>query len=619
MPPMTALVALGLVLGSSFAHDGPDPVAAWEFQPRYVQSGILKSRIGPQATILGAPKASNTSQGQCLQMDGDKDAFLVAPDFKPHEAMLPKRYITVEAWAAINMGKGFGSFVSIIQDNGRFEKGWSLGYNDRAFTFGLSTKGADDGDGKLTYLASKTRYEIGKIYHVVGTYDGVTQRIYVNGKLDGESKVQSGEILYPEKAPWALGCFKDDDEHHPHDGRMVEVAIYDLAAKPEAVEHLFEHKKELASAAPVIQENPNFDWVVDPYLQFPTPSSMTIMWETSRPGSSVVHYGSNKGSLTKAEGSVTRNPQSLIHKVTLNGLKPESHYVYKVESVDSQGKKLESKLLTFRTAPAGDRAIRFTIVGDTQDQPHINKRIAEHMWNERPDFFMIVGDLVGTGANKKHWTQDFFGSMRPLFDRVPLVPVIGNHEGDARLYYDYMSVPDPEYWYRFTYGPAEFFVVDSNRNVAPGSDQYKWLDAALASSKAKWKFVAHHHPPYSSDEDDYGNLWEGQSARGDIRLRGLVQLYEKHKVDVVWNGHIHSYERTWPLLAGQASENGPVYVVCGGGGGGLETHGPTRPEFSNRIRHGHHYCVVSINGNTFEMTAFDIEGRTFDGLKIVKK
>jgi hypothetical protein len=99
----------------------------------------------------------------------------------------------------------------------------------------------------------------------------------------------------------------------------------------------------------------------------------------------------------------------------------------------------------------------------------------------------------------------------------------------------------------------------------------------------------------------------------------VTQLYEKYGVDVVWTGHIHSYERTWPIEKGQASSKGPIYVVCGGGGGGLETHGPTRPEFSNRIRHGHHYCVVSINGKTFEMSAFDIEGRMFDNLKIEKR
>lgn len=562
---------------------------------------------------------AETPFGQSLRLGGET-RLILADDFSSAKTRLPVEKFTVEAVAAVSMGTSYGSFLGVMQDNGGHEKGWLLGYNDKSFSFALSTVGADDGDGKMTYLEGKTPFEIGRFYHVVGTYDGKTMRLYVNGKLDGESSVQSGPILYPDRAPWTLGVYKDDDEDFPMDGRLSRIALYDLVANPDGVEHLFEHHADLTQAEPeVLPENPNFEWVVKPYLQSPGRDTMTIMWESTRTSTSRVLFGPSKDRLTSAAGSVTRNPQSLVHRVTLTGLTPDSHYVYRVESEDDQGRKLSSDLYTFRTAPAANRAIRFTVVGDTQDQPAVNTRIAQHMWNERPDFFMIVGDLVGTGANKRHWTNDFFGSMRPLLDRVPLIPVIGNHEGDARLYYDYMHVPEPEYWYRFSYGPAEFFVVDSNREMGVGSEQYRWLDEALASSAARWKFVAHHHPPYSSDEDDFGNLWEGQSTRGDTRVRDLVALYEKHRVDVVWTGHIHSYERTWPIQSGRASDDGPVYIVCGGGGGGLETHGPTRPEFSNRIRHGHHYCVVSIYDGTFEMSAFDIEGRMFDNLRIVKR
>jgi 3',5'-cyclic AMP phosphodiesterase CpdA len=546
---------------------------------------------------------------------------VVADDLNSMRDMLPTQKLTVEAWAEVNAPIRDGSFIGTEQRKGSAGKGWSLGTDEGRFTFTLATKGStdDQGRGRFTTLKSKTDHQSGRMCHVVGTYDGKTMRIYVNGKLESESAEQSGDILYPDKAPVTLAGLPNSGSNVSILARIKEVNLYDKVATSEGVAGLFAHNGSLATAEPQADEDANFDWVVRPYQQYPTLDSMTIMWETTRTATSVVYFGPDKNHLTKAEGTVTRNPQSLIHRVRLSGLKPDSHYVFRTESVDSQGRKLESPLLTFRTAPDRARAIRFTIVGDTQDQPAVNSRIANHMWNERPDFFMIVGDLVGTGANKKHWTNDFFGSMRPLFDRVPLIPVIGNHEGDARLYYDYMSVPEPEYWYRFTYGPAEFFVVDSNRNVKPGSAQYQWLESALASSKARWKFVAHHHPPFSSDDDDFGNLWEGQSTRGDVNLKPVTQLYEKYGVDVVWTGHIHSYERTWPIVKGQASPKGPIYVVCGGGGGGLETHGPTRPEFSNRIRHGHHYCVVSINGKTFEMSAFDIEGRMFDNLKIEKR
>jgi len=599
-------------------HDGPDPIAAWDFHSRHVTAGVLKARAGRDAKITGELNEAETASGKCLLFDGVNDWLMVAEDTTEAEEFLPKQKFTVEAWVALNNPLEKGSIVGMTKHNRDAEQGWHLGFGAKNFQFALATKGSSNTSGKLTYLKGTTEFELGRFYHVIGTYDGKAMRLYVNGKLESTSTDQSGDILYPEKTPFTIGCFKDNNEEFPMNGRVANVAVYDLVATPLAVEHLYEHRAELTKEKPLIQENPTFDWVVKPYLQSPTTSEMTVMWETTRSASSKVLFGPSKDKLTEASGSFTKNFQSLVHKVTLTGLTPESHYVYRVESVDSEGRKLESELMTFRTAPTRDRSVRFTIVGDTQDNPAVNKRIAEHMWNERPDFFMIVGDLVGTGANKTHWTEHFFGSMRPLLDRVPLIPVIGNHEGDARLYYDYMSVPAPEYWYKFSYGPADFFVVDSNRPTGPDSEQYKWLEAELAASTAKWKFVAHHHPPYSSDEDDYGNLWEGQSMRGDLRMRAMTKLYEKYGVDVVWAGHIHSYERTWPLISGSSAESGPVYIVCGGGGGGLERHGPTRPEFSRRIRHGHHYCVVSLHGSTFEMSAFDIEGRLFDTLTIKK-
>jgi len=181
-------------------------------------------------------------------------------------------------------------------------------------------------------------------------------------------------------------------------------------------------------------------------------------------------------------------------------------------------------------------------------------------------------------------------------------------------------LPEPEYYYTFKYGNTQFFMVDTNQNVGVGSKQYEWLKGELENSTATWKFVCHHHPPYSSDENDYGDLWKSnKSSRGDMRARVLVPLYEDNAVDIVWNGHIHSYERTWRIRRGKAVEkDGPFYMITGGGGGGLETPSPVRPFFQNNVRHGHHYVMVSLNGGTLEMKTFTLEGRMFDYLKVVK-
>jgi hypothetical protein len=99
----------------------------------------------------------------------------------------------------------------------------------------------------------------------------------------------------------------------------------------------------------------------------------------------------------------------------------------------------------------------------------------------------------------------------------------------------------------------------------------------------------------------------------------LVPLYEKHKVDVVFCGHIHVYERTWPLRAGKVDQkNGVVYVISGGGGGSLEDFTPTPNWFKKEHKSDYHYCYAAVHGRTFEFKAIDKTGRLFDQFEIRK-
>ncbi|MFZ4733510.1 MAG: metallophosphoesterase, partial [Pirellulales bacterium] len=172
------------------------------------------------------------------------------------------------------------------------------------------------------------------------------------------------------------------------------------------------------------------------------------------------------------------------------------------------------------------------------------------------------------------------------------------------------------------------FMLDSNKKVDPESEQYRWLEEQLAGIRAArargapapvWTFVSYHHPSYSSDEDDYGNLWKGKSTWGDTRIRPLTKLFDDYAVDFVWNGHIHSYERTWPVRDGRVVEDGgTIYMITGGGGGGLEQAGPIRPPFQNNVRRGHHFVFVSVNGHDLELKSYGLEGQLFDTLRVRK-
>ncbi|MCA9233951.1 MAG: metallophosphoesterase [Planctomycetales bacterium] len=618
---LLALVCGGLI-ASGFAttvkaHSGPDPVAHWYFTAETVADDVVSARLGPDAAIQGDPQLERNPRGSALRFDGQQDCLVVAaPAGAADHKYRPDEYLTVAAWVSVDSHHPNGWIASTLERDADAQRGWGLGYENGRFCFALSTVAADDGNGRLTTLRARSNFAPGKFYHVVGTFDGAEMRLYVNGELEAAAHDQAGPIYQPRNAAYVLGASADRDERVSHKGLIRDVAVYDLAATEKWVAGEFEHASELTELEPP-EVADELSFVVSPYLQFVTQDRITVMWETSRPASSVVRFGQTG----KLEKTISSDDAVTIHEIELSQLDPATPYYYQVETADDSGKTLCSPLLSFQTASGPDEPFAFGVLADMQYNPRVCKALSDQLWMQRPNFVIIPGDLTDTGPNKSHWTEHFFPGMQPLASRVAFFPVLGNHEQDSRHYYDYMSLPDPEYYYTFHYGNAQFFMLDSNREVREGSEQYKWLETQLRESTATWKFVSYHHPSYSSDEDDYGDLWQGErSTYGDERMRPLTTLYDRYGVDIVWNGHIHSYERTWPLRDNKVEEqHGTIYMITGGAGGQLETAGPVKPWFQNNVKHGHHYCLVSVNGRTLQFKAFDLQGRLFDYLAIEKR
>ncbi len=614
-----ALGVWALFAPAILAHDGPDPIAHWQFNERYISELSLKARLGPDGTFARAPQIVPDPFGQAVAFDGMVQDCLLAKDSQSVSTILPKRDITIAAWVGIDRPEEWGGIIGVIQDNGDAESGWILGYDQSVFYFGLASTGTDDGDGKMTYLRGKTKYEPGKLYHVVGVYDGTTMQVYVNGQLDAESSEQSGEILYPQTAPVVMGAYRDRNEFHPMKGRIREVAIYDLAAKAKWVTHEFEHQKDLA-ALDLTPAPSDLQFLVAPFLQYGTQTGMTVVWQTTTASDATLYWGEDVECKNKIEGTAENSSASGVHQIRIEGLTSNTQYFYRVES-KAGSETLTSEPSTFQTASPRGTPVSFAVISDTQKNLKVAGEISALAWAQRPHFLLHPGDLVDQGKKNSDWLTEFFPAMNVLISRVPLYPVLGNHEQNAQNYFDYMALPDPEYYYMFSYGDADFFMIDSNRKVEPGSEQYQWLEEKLSASTAIWKFVCHHHPPYSSDENDYGDLWKtNKGTYGDTRVRQLVPLYEKYGVDIVWTGHIHSYERTWPIKDSQAvNDQGTIYMITGGGGGSLETPGPYRPFFQNNVRRGHHYTMVHINGSKLELKSFSIDDKMFDCTEIEKK
>ncbi len=367
------------------------------------------------------------------------------------------------------------------------------------------------------------------------------------------------------------------------------------------------------------------EFLVKPYLQYSTKNSIKILWETNEKMTSVVLYG--EGSKKDIDAPVLTDKKSLdgtrtMHEVELNNLEEETNYFWKVVS-KSNSSTIESEVYTFKSVVKDSTAFMFALVGDSQRNnktPWAWNTISSAVWKERPNFVINAGDLVDWGHNKNEWVSEFLAPSHDLMSRVPMYTVLGNHEGDSDYYYQYMANPSPEYCYTFRYGNAEFFMVDSNRDLSEGSDQYNWLEQQLAKSNATWKIVVHHHPPYSSESDDHGDTFQGQlSEMGHKKVRDLPKLYDKYHVDFCLFGHTHVYERTWPLKDNKINQKeGTIYINSGGAGGGLETFAPTRNWFTLELQEGHHYCTFAIYDTTLIFKAVDHTGVLFDQFQLNK-
>ncbi len=364
-------------------------------------------------------------------------------------------------------------------------------------------------------------------------------------------------------------------------------------------------------------------FLVKPYLQFSTQTGMYILWETHKNATTKVEYGEaiKNAAQPNLDQTVNIKGQRTLHEVYLDKLKPETNYFYRVVSVTEDGKEWISPTSTFKTAVKDSSALMFALIGDTQrnnDTPWAWGKIAEKVWQDRPNFVVHVGDLVDKGLKKTDWTEHFFPYGHILMNRVPIYPVLGNHEQDSPLYYDYIVAPAPEYYYTFTYGNIQFFMIDSNRDLYEGSEQYNWLEWELSKSTAMWKIAMHHHPPYTSDSNDYGDTAKELSILGS-KSRNLVPLYDKYGLDFCLYGHTHLYERSWPMTNDRINtKDGVIYINSGGAGGYIEDFAPTRSWFTTELQAVHHYCTFNIYQDQLIFKAIDHEGRLIDAFQMEK-
>ncbi len=209
-------------------------VARWDLTST---ESIEASPFG--ARLIGEPRFA-TDAPHALRFSGDggtRERVVV----EPGRVELPEEALTVEAWVRIERGIDWGGIVGSHQDNGRDERGWLLGYDKSRFYFGVRAQRTR----KITYLRAGSSWESGSWYHVVGTFDGRVQRLYVDGALAASSTAQSGKIHYGKPSPLTIGAYRDDDELRALEGSIESVALWGRAFSTASVRERFDERKAL--------------------------------------------------------------------------------------------------------------------------------------------------------------------------------------------------------------------------------------------------------------------------------------------------------------------------------------------------------------------------------------
>lgn len=95
-------------------------------------------------------------------------------------------------------------------------------------------------------------------------------------------------------------------------------------------------------------------------------------------------------------------------------------------------------------------------------------------------------------------------------------------------------------YYSFKAGGVHVLMLGSYANFEPGSNQYRWLQADLRKVDRRttpWLIAVVHAPWYNSNE-----AHQGEYASFGMK-KAMEDVLYRARVDVVFAGHVHAYER----------------------------------------------------------------------------
>jgi acid phosphatase type 7 len=363
--------------------------------------------------------------------------------------------------------------------------------------------------------------------------------------------------------------------------------------------------------------------------------SIAVTWRTLVPNkANEVEYAPATANATFADstskvGARTeiiqpeKAPVAYYHSAIIEGLKPATAYVYRVghDSIWSEWNQ-------FTTADDKPSPFTFVYFGDPQDDiREFVSRPFREAFRSVPGarFWLFTGDLT-TNPDDRLW-DEWFQAAGFINALIPSIMAPGNHDHESikvngkrertnklPLWRTFFTLPEngvgglEETSYFVDYQGVRIVMLNSNQRL---TEQAVWLDSLLSHNTQQWTLLAFHHPLYST----------GRSRDGRETRDALLSIIDKYHVDLVLQGHDHTYGRSHKLVTGSVvpdSAKGTVYVVSSSGPKNYVLQTLYKDLMAKLGENIQLYQVISVNGDTLQMTAMTAAGTVYDSFQLRK-
>tara|TARA_R110002111_G_scaffold179696_2_gene245325 strand:- start:725 stop:1894 length:1170 start_codon:yes stop_codon:yes gene_type:complete len=376
--------------------------------------------------------------------------------------------------------------------------------------------------------------------------------------------------------------------------------------------------------------------VRQPYLQNAFKDSISILWVTNSGSNALVRYGKNKPLNEIKKGHIFQEGIIFRNQVTIKDLEPDTKYFYEILT--------DNKLLTsgdsytFQTeSNNGKNDFRFYAMGDigepmkTGGFPIITSYQIANL-KKQPNFGIGLGDIIYPDGESKYADEYLFKPMESILRNIPFYPALGNHDWHINPDLNFTKewkLPNNEHYYSFNYNNAHFIALDTrDGNLYDKENQLKWFENSLKAAQGQydWIFVYFHH--------------NGRTCTYKSEYEDIIQLYPyfvRYNVDLVFNGHAHTYERLRPLDANgyaikrfdqkqnsfEEIKDGFIQITTGAGGKLRKNWQPDPNNCDKKIvaavAHTGHFTLVDIKNKELKLKAIaSIGGAVLDSLMIKK-